>query len=151
MLEPLRGELGDFGPELFEGERGLCLAQFHGNELLLEGGDHVVRRGLAHPLLFLARNARSSRSETGISRKPISRTHLLVLADLGLHVADDGLHLGLAQPAADQLLLKALDELLLLLEQLGLQRGRRRRVRLERRLSRGVLAFFFRESAKQSE
>lgn len=65
-----------------------------------------------------------------------------MLVDLGLHVADDGLHFGLAQAAADQLFLKALDELFFLLEQLGLERGRSRRVRLERRLrARGALFY----------
>lgn len=57
-----------------------------------------------------------------------------MLVELILHVADHGFHLGLAETSANQLLLKALDEFFLLLEQLGLQRRRRRCLHLEGRL-----------------
>ena len=60
---------------------------------------------------------------------------LFVFVELGAHVADHGLHFGLAEAAADELLLQALDQLLLLLQQLGLERRRRRRL-VERRLAR---------------
>ena len=53
VLEPLGAELGDLGPELFERQRRLGFPQLDGDQLLLQGHDHIVRRHLPQPLLVL--------------------------------------------------------------------------------------------------
>jgi hypothetical protein len=78
----------------------LALHQLDGYELLLHVGDRVVGRRLAQLLLVL-----------------------LELLDAGPQVPDYDLVLRLPQPDLDQLVLEALDQLLLLRQELRLERG----------------------------